>query len=54
MIFMTFEDMLEVVFNPERVPDLELKKNIIALCYSGIEIETIWEYILSYDNEGQD
>ncbi len=53
-MFMTFEDLLEVIHNPESVPDSKLKMNILALCYSGESIDSVWEYILSHDNDGQD
>ena len=55
-IFMTFEDLLEVVHNPERVPDLELKRNIIAMFYCDLSVDEVWDYVLSHieEDEGQD
>ena len=53
-IFMTFSDLLEVVHNPERVVDLELKRNIIAMFYCGLSVDEVWSYVLSHQDDGQD
>ena len=50
-IFMSFSDLLEVIHNPERVVDLELKRNIIAMFYCGLSVDEVWHYVTSHDNE---
>jgi hypothetical protein len=49
--FMTVYDLLEIIHNPERVPDLQLKREIIGLVYCDIPNDVIWDYINSYNNE---
>ena len=46
-IFMTMEDILELMHDPESVPDAELKQTILALCFGGQSIEVIWSYIMA-------
>lgn len=48
--FMTVYDVLEVMHNPERVPDLQLKREILGLVYCDIADEEIWAYINSYNS----
>jgi len=50
-IFMTMEDIVELIHDPESVPDAKLKQTILALCFSGEPVEIIWSYIMSHDGE---
>ena len=49
--FMTTYDVLEVIHNPERVVDLQLKMEILGLVYCNVSDEEIWDYINTYNNE---
>ena len=49
--FMTVDDVVELLVNPDMVPDAQLKREVLTLVYNGSPEQEVWDYINTLNDE---
>jgi len=49
--FMAVTDVVELLVNPDNVPDAQLKREILTLVYNGSTEQEVWGYIKTLNDE---